>query len=937
MQRSQDRVDVPTARLHMYPAWVATAQLQEPKVYTPMGTLAYVGSAPRTGFMKAKRRHDEDFAEFAHGINLDVASLAGEFRNFEPNLKATHKALAKFGVPRTTSICPRAMQVARSFLTSHFYPVMSGSHVIDQQTACASLDMSTSPGWPWSEQYGCKGDFMESVDYQYLHEYWVAIHHGVRPLTVFSVAGKEELRPTEKVLLGKGRGICGSAVELTVATKRYCSEMNDKMHRAHGTIWSMVGLNIQDGGWNALIQRLRRHPLGFSTDNVAYDTSIVRELFEVVRDFRWSCVEQSIPHAEKRAAYQAFCLIYEDTINSVLISPEGDMWEKLFGNPSGAANTTTDNTLVLFLALSYAWARNAPSDAASNYSTFMANVEAGLYGDDNIASVSTLYSPYFNPTTIRDSFAELGLTVENAEAMLTPIEQLSFLSRTSVLVGRVYYPIPINELKGLCSLAFRADKVHSPAVKFSRVCALRMQYLFRDNIYRIMDAYAQWLLKKYSPLYSGDDEWRLAMSFYLDHKTLFSLYSPRFEAFTPELSLCAADGQIKENQPIDFQVMQSKKNAKAKANKGNARARRSQARALATPVPRRPYMPNPVYSLADMVAHPCDAPLVSGLFGTVEGLMGRFKSRISNGTTNQHGYLLWVPAYHCRSPSTPTGANQTFNVFGFTTGDASANPIGINFSGPAWSSTNTAGFREVDPVYPFVVGSTCQDARVVSACMRLTNWGQEITSQGEVVAIDNVPLSAVLGESTGLSASVNDMFNLGRREMRLGLNTLEVVYRGSDTDACFRSDAVAPATSAPALVGASTAPVISPAVGNDGPRCFGFAWRAINANPQTNITFELIKNVEWRPALTSGMSASVTVTHGPSLMPTVHAVLDSKKPGWHMKQVGDYMMSGINMARSAMQNPMMQTLGNAALGYGMQQGLKQVGMIAAEAAPLLLL
>jgi hypothetical protein len=175
-----------------------------------------------------------------------------------------------------------------------------------------------------------------------------------------SAAPKEELRSAEKLAAGKLRQINGSPIELSIAMNRYYLDMNNRFLASHGKTWSAVGMNIYAGGWDTLVKRIGKHDSGWALDEKSYDASLIAPLLYGVRDFRCSCVKDSIPHQERRAAKLATDTFYDEVVASVAITPIGELLQKMKGNPSGCTNTTVDNTLILFALLCYCWLSAAP-------------------------------------------------------------------------------------------------------------------------------------------------------------------------------------------------------------------------------------------------------------------------------------------------------------------------------------------------------------------------------------------------------------------------------------------------------------------------------------------------------------------------------------------------------------------------------------------------
>lgn len=349
-----------------------------------------------------------------------------------------------------------------------------------------------------------------------------------------------------KLAAGGIRQVNGSPIENTVALNRFCLDMNNRIKRSHGKTWSAVGMNIYAGGWDILIRRLQRHNTGWSLDNKAYDTSISRRLLEGVRDFRWNVVGPQIPKVQREAHRKAFFTLYEDLIDTTIITPLGEMIRKHKGNPSGSANTTTDNTLVLFVLLAFSWIKCAPTEFAT-YEFFIEEVEAALYGDDNTMTVSERSQIFFGPKTVAPAMALLGVTTAPSCMEAKPTTELDFLSNKTFKCGSFYVPVPVSYEKLLCSAAFR-DK-GNVAMRLSRACGLRQRGFFNPPAYVTLTEFCQFLVDKYQSIMADDPEWKTALSCILPSSSILAGYLPLMEAG------CGAvlfdDGQTKDIMPAN--------------------------------------------------------------------------------------------------------------------------------------------------------------------------------------------------------------------------------------------------------------------------------------------------------------------------------------------------------------------------------------------------
>jgi hypothetical protein len=261
-------------------------------------------------------------------------------------------------------------------------------------------------------------------------------------------------------------------------------------------------------------------------------------------------------------------------------------------------------------------------------------------------------------------------------------------------------------------------------------------------------------------------------------------------------------------------------------------------------------------------------------------------------------------------PTPVAGAKFAANLFGFATDDPGRHPtLGAGvFQGFGIGNafvdglTHTVSSSFPDPAWKLVSDENAivLDARTLSACIRMAYYGAMFTSAGQVGFVENVPLSLLIGhpDQDGLEhkeqpASVNDLFKLAARTQRMGTSTLEVLMRHTPGSELFQSSSdpaifthVLTDHPNPQFVGDFAEPSSAPRLGenadNFAATVFGFVWKNVT-NPAA-LSFELVKNVEWRPSLDSGFQAVKPVSvAGSSYVDKAQEFLDKRVPEWRAR------------------------------------------------------
>jgi len=342
---------------------------------------------------------------------------------------------------------------SKNYTIKHFFLAMKGSMVISEELALNEMDKTTSCGYPWNLQFGDKRDFLDSPARSALSQFWDSLITEEPHMPIWCCAQKHELRPRKKLLENNIRTFTASPIEHAVALNRLCLDMNNKFYAAHNSTWSFVGSSKYACGFDKLYTRLSRHPHAFELDESQYDSSLFARALIEQGDIRWEMLREEDKTSENQLRFN---LLYEDIVHSVIVLENGELIRKHTGNPSGSVNTIVDNTMILFRLLAYAWLMaskklQAEEDRAReiangpiekrcegldpfivSYSSFMANVEAALNGDDNTFTVSHAVLPWFNARTIAREWTAIGVTTKTDVWEPRRVRDVSFLSHSFV-------------------------------------------------------------------------------------------------------------------------------------------------------------------------------------------------------------------------------------------------------------------------------------------------------------------------------------------------------------------------------------------------------------------------------------------------------------------------------------------------------------------------
>jgi len=275
-----------------------------------------------------------------------------------------------------------------------------------------------------------------------------------------------------------------------------------------------------------------------------------------------------------------------------------------------------------------------------------------------------------------------------------------------------------------------------------------------------------------------------------------------------------------------------------------------------------------------MIADPCNAELVPGMYGSNQGMLARFKASFAFSEYQaawgayKYGYILWYPTFH---NATTTSGHA--NLFFFGSSSPAVTPTLLNY-GVFGNSTSASS--ATDPAYNFVSGDVCQDARTLSACIVSTYTGTTSDAQGLYIPITNFPLTAALSGGTGNApATVDQLRNYATMQERAA-TTDEVVWRPSvsSTFYPFSTEGVLVSNGSNSTIPSSSV-VANPV---------GIALVYYNVSALSDYTVTCYKNIEWRAEPTSGLTMQPPKgVDNPARISKALNTLDNKKPFWQTK------------------------------------------------------
>lgn len=341
--------------------------------------------------------------------------------------------------------------------TDRMYEYMYGS----APATAITFNTVTSAGVPYNLKYKSKGDMLKNGREEFkeamIRSEWA----------LFKTNSKDEFLPIEDVMEeNKLRTYFSQNVADLGRQKVFTTDQNERMKARSDPKywpihWSRYGFVKQYGGFNDLYAMHAQFLYHKTRDISGYDRTqpFMMDIWDMRE--RWmKCQVRGGPPAVWPDSFQAaFDQVRLEVCRPWIFLPDGSVYERQCGNPSGSDTTTTDNTIghtigEFYSILCY---RYEMDEHVLSYEEILEHTAISLYGDDELGSCNLpeLFGPYATMEGWRDSdiesFASLGMVVKEKAVEWREGEPkgLEFLGSRSMLVDGYYLPLP--RLGKLCT------------------------------------------------------------------------------------------------------------------------------------------------------------------------------------------------------------------------------------------------------------------------------------------------------------------------------------------------------------------------------------------------------------------------------------------------------------------------------------------------------
>ncbi|AOC37868.1 polyprotein [Barbacena virus Y] len=420
---------------------------------------------------------------------LEEDQIANEF--FKPlmwaygksnlNKEAYIKDLLKYAEPIQVGVvnCDAFEEaVCRVILYLNMKGFRKCSFVTDEEDIFRSLNMKAAVG----AMYGGKkkdyfSEYTQADKEQILRESCLRLYSG--KMGVWNGSLKAELRCKEKIEANKTRTFTAAPLDTLLAGKVCVDDFNNQFYSRHTDCCWSVGMTKFYGGWDRLLQGLPDGWVFCDADGSRFDSSLTPYLINAVLTIRLTYME------EWDIGFEMLKNLYTEIVYTPIATPDGTIVKKFRGNNSGQPSTVVDNSLMVIIAMHYAFTmRGFALDEVENHCKFYVN------GDDLIIAVHPDHETFLD--SLQAYFSELGLNYEFSSRTRNK-EDLWFMSHKAIMVNGIY--IPKLEEERIVSI-LQWDRAELPECRLEAICAAMIESWGYPELTHMIRRFYHWLINQ---------------------------------------------------------------------------------------------------------------------------------------------------------------------------------------------------------------------------------------------------------------------------------------------------------------------------------------------------------------------------------------------------------------------------------------------------------
>jgi len=360
-------------------------------------------------------------------------------------------------------------------------------NVVDTLTAINSLKPHKAVGWPWDLKFKDKMDYWSSPTFiNFFPAYWESLSTD-SPFWLYStIMIKNEIRPPEK--RETPRIIFCSDVNHVIAGRRIFGELLDALIESHteiftGEFWSAVGMTPFHKSFDHLAF-MANGANCVETDGSEWEASMSIWIFDILEELFQRLLSYDDFGRKRVSNY------FKTTRIQMCVMPDGHIFLKYGGNPSGQALTTPMNTMWTILHMIHnivcQWGRAITLDSMLQFVHCIAfgdDCNAMFWHDYNLQKHAVISMVCFNIKFTLSTFTDLV--------------NLKWMNLTWRRHEGIWMPCLDTE-KVLNSLFVHGT--NEPRKALERVLGLRICSYGNPPLFEWLDEYTRWLFDRYPSL-----------------------------------------------------------------------------------------------------------------------------------------------------------------------------------------------------------------------------------------------------------------------------------------------------------------------------------------------------------------------------------------------------------------------------------------------------
>jgi len=397
----------------------------------PIGDhMPYIGTVPRFFNPKEPKYYDQVVHEYILSRGEDPA-VYQHYDVVPKRLRDAYISARRYDRP-PDPLSPKVKalyDVAFDWISREFTPFLGGSRVMSYDEVTEWLHPMKSPGLPWTQLYPFKCDYWMSPHSGFYVKYWDVLATPDYIKSLCSVSIKEEVRPRHKIDVGAIRTIVAMDTNHVQAHLQMYLHQNQRLVDSCGQHSMCLGLDLLRGGANRLVTRMSVHgPKScVEADGVKFDAAKRSYQLRKVEELRWGwlAAEWKTPENRQRSRN-----LYEELCTAPLVMPDGHVFGRDGGNPSGQGATTPDNGFMNIADWMVIYMLLTPPEYHT-FECFQAFIKLCVCGDDINVAIARVLQEYITPKRIREIAApQIGMEYTFGSEELQDFADLSFLGHS---------------------------------------------------------------------------------------------------------------------------------------------------------------------------------------------------------------------------------------------------------------------------------------------------------------------------------------------------------------------------------------------------------------------------------------------------------------------------------------------------------------------------